>query len=174
MEKGHLDAALALLRKGAKATTSAIGSAAKLDDSSCLFAILADGQSSPQEALSFAASNENSVAAKALFQRFPELKSEIAHKTMLNEAAMRGSPDFVQLLIEQGANVNQIDNTGATPLMRAAMTGKTDAIRVLLASGANSQIKNRLGYDASYYAQLQHQTDAALVLQQYALTKNAR
>jgi hypothetical protein len=56
----------------------------------------------------------------------------------LHSAAMTGQADAVRLLLDNGADVNQVDNTWkVSPLDFAANYGHTNVVQVLLARGAD-------------------------------------
>jgi hypothetical protein len=57
--------------------------------------------------------------------------------TALHSAAGTGNVELVELLLENGANVNTPDVTGATPLHEAAKRGHLKAAELLLAHGAD-------------------------------------
>lgn len=79
--------------------------------------------------------------------------------------------DFAQMLIEYGANVNDVErgkrnkgnSTRETPLIAAARTGKLDLVKFLVLKGANINYQNEFGqsalsesimvnrYEVSYY-----------------------
>lgn len=50
--------------------------------------------------------------------------------------------EMVELLIEYGADVNHIDQTGNTPLMHAVIGGKPKIVEYLILKGANQDLKN--------------------------------
>ena len=52
------------------------------------------------------------------------------------------------MLIEYGANVNQVSSAGQTPLILAAVGGHGALARVLLESGADPRAVNRHGQTA--------------------------
>ena len=61
--------------------------------------------------------------------------------TPLHEAARLGKSDLTQLLIENGANLNIINNTGKTPLDLAKSVYESDYIKtanILKANGAKT------------------------------------
>jgi ankyrin repeat protein len=66
----------------------------------------------------------------------------------LNKAASGDHPEKVDQLIATGANVNQADKDGATPLINAAQSGKAPVIRKLVESGANVNAVDHDGYSA--------------------------
>ena len=52
-------------------------------------------------------------------------------------AVMKADSKNVQTLLRKGANANEKDSRGMTPLMIAAERGDTDIVQVLLAKGAD-------------------------------------
>jgi hypothetical protein len=72
-------------------------------------------------------------------------------RTALYAAIDMGHIDIVNLLLEQGANVNYQDARGTTPLMAAGETcgPYPTLVRVLLAKGADERLKNKKGLNAT-------------------------
>ncbi len=60
-------------------------------------------------------------------------------------AARSGSAECVSLLLERGADPNERDDSGRTPLMAA---GSADVVRTLLAAGAARDAVDEYGHDA--------------------------
>jgi len=56
--------------------------------------------------------------------------------TPLNYAAANGNVEIIRIMVEHGANPNQIDIHKNTPLKVAEKAGKTDAVAVLKELGA--------------------------------------
>ncbi|MEL6117160.1 ankyrin repeat domain-containing protein [Photobacterium sp. SP02] len=52
-------------------------------------------------------------------------------------------PESIQFLIDQGLDVNAIDNYGYTPLIYAVRQRNVQVIRILLENGANEAIEHR-------------------------------
>lgn len=67
-------------------------------------------------------------------------------------AAETGKAEFVQLLIESGADVNQSDEDGWTVLMYATLEGYFDIVKVLVKAGADVNIQSPEGEYALYIA----------------------
>ena len=63
----------------------------------------------------------------------------------LIEAAENGHVEVCLFLIEQGANINYIDELGRTPLHRAATNGHAEVCRLLLEQGTDVHATNWLG-----------------------------
>tara|TARA_B110000211_G_C13948913_1_gene495205 strand:+ start:128 stop:829 length:702 start_codon:yes stop_codon:yes gene_type:complete len=73
----------------------------------------------------------------------------------LHTAAYKGYTDIVAILLQHGANVNQEDNGGATPLHGAAeMEGDigTAMVTMLLRNGAYVNQRDNRGHTPLYYA----------------------
>lgn len=60
--------------------------------------------------------------------------------------------DMVQLLVANGANVDEREKTGHTPVIYAAQMGKLDILKVLVDSGANIHMETNDGGSALYMA----------------------
>ena len=61
----------------------------------------------------------------------------------LHEAARTGKVEVVKLLIDLGANVNNADSSGATPLLNAVEARRgVEVVKLLLAAGAQVNFKN--------------------------------
>jgi ankyrin repeat protein len=60
--------------------------------------------------------------------------------------------DICELLIANGANVNAVDENGATPLMLAAANGKTAVVQLLLQKGGKASQKDNKEKTALDYA----------------------
>lgn len=71
-------------------------------------------------------------------------------RSPLYAAIEMGYTDLIALLLEKGANVNQKDGNGVTPLMAAGQNGGpyTKMVRLLLDKGANPAIKDGNGMTA--------------------------
>jgi ankyrin repeat protein len=59
--------------------------------------------------------------------------------TPLNYAAANGNADIIRLMVEEGADVNQVDVRGNTPLLSAKKAGKTEAVQLLIELGATEE-----------------------------------
>lgn len=70
----------------------------------------------------------------------------------LHRAACWGFEDVVEELIEDGADVMDIDPIGETALHKAVRLGRMEAARTLLENGANANQKDGLGFTALHWA----------------------
>jgi ankyrin repeat protein len=137
-----------------------------------------------QPGILLAMKGQSYKAAQVLFAQ-PALKVDEANpvgETALLMAAMRGSVDWCQRLLDRGAQLNRpgwsalhyaatstepkvitmlldrgaaIDAqaaNGATPLMMAASYGSEDVVALLLARGANPKLLDKRGVDAVGHA----------------------
>ena len=79
----------------------------------------------------------------------------------------RGDVRTVQYLLNQGLNVDYIDNKGNFPLLMASSFGRLELIKFLLDEGANIDLVNPRGESALSKAIERGQTEVASLLQQY-------
>ena len=59
---------------------------------------------------------------------------------------MLGHTEAVNLLVEQGADVDCRNRDGATPLLSAAFLGQAKPVRLLIENGADVNARNNAGY----------------------------
>jgi ankyrin repeat protein len=67
---------------------------------------------------------------------------------LLHRAASSCPAEVLELLLQQGAELNGRDFFGATALMAAAKAGKISSVRVLIAAGADVHARNEDGMNA--------------------------
>lgn len=72
--------------------------------------------------------------------------------TSLHIACREGNVEIAKILIENGANVNLVDNEGWSPLMRASLNGNENLVDLLLKNGAKSQLLNSINESALIHA----------------------
>jgi ankyrin repeat protein len=77
--------------------------------------------------------------------------TETAFASPIHEAAVAGDVELVEMLIENGADVDDRDVHGYTPLLLAIQAGNTDIAKVLIAGGAdvNARAVNDGGEDVT-------------------------
>ena len=69
-----------------------------------------------------------------------------AYATSMHVAAALGYADILLLLLENGANLEDLDKYFITPLHRASWTGTLEAVRCLLDHGANIEARDDEGW----------------------------
>lgn len=63
-----------------------------------------------------------------------------SYPTALHAACANGQVEMARLLLSSGADANQLDRNGVTPLMRAATIGSRDLVKLLLSHGADPKL----------------------------------
>jgi len=76
-------------------------------------------------------------------------------------------PAIVELLINHGAQVNNLDNSNTTPLIRAASKRNTEIVRILLENGAQVNHQNKYGDPALTFAVDNQDIDTIRLLLSY-------
>ena len=79
-------------------------------------------------------------------------------------AADIGNSNIVEILLENGANINDTDEHGLTLLMKASIYNNTNVIELLLSKGVDIHAQNMNGATAILYASLHSQKDAIQLL----------
>ena len=69
---------------------------------------------------------------------------DILGRTPLHQAAAKGDPEIILMLIEYGANVNAQTISGETPLMKAISFYQVEATKILLRFGADPNMVNNV------------------------------
>ena len=69
-------------------------------------------------------------------------------------AAEGGHDNLVSLLVERGAEKDQVDEQGSTALIGASKAGNLSTVELLIKRGVNLKAQNKSGHDAEYYAKL--------------------
>uniref|UniRef100_A0A1I8EC26 ANK_REP_REGION domain-containing protein n=1 Tax=Wuchereria bancrofti TaxID=6293 RepID=A0A1I8EC26_WUCBA len=84
--------------------------------------------------------------------------------TALHHAAHIGSLRLVKLLVKEGWNIHEVDDTGATALHLAAAKGFTNVTRLLVMVGANCEHIDQQGRTPIFYACLGGQAHTLSVM----------
>lgn len=87
----------------------------------------------------------------ALLSRYPQHR-QVSLNNELQSTSIKGSASQILQLVESGANVNDVDSQGGTPLMHAANSGNEEAIKALVEHGADVQKKGVGGVTPLYLA----------------------
>ena len=75
-----------------------------------------------------------------------------------------GNSNIVEMLLENGANINDTDEHGLKPLMKASIYNNTNVIELLLSKGVDIHYQNMNGATAILYASLHSQKKAIQML----------
>jgi len=81
----------------------------------------------------------------------PDQETGSIGKTLLYSAIMHGRRENVRLLVEAGADLNNQDGNGQTPMMTAAAVDKFWIVRFLLDAGADPSVKNTSSNNVTWY-----------------------
>jgi len=96
-------------------------------------------------------------------------------KSLLHRASALGNVDFIDILLNNGAEVEAQDELGVTPLQMACMFGHLEAARTLLGAGANVNATMRDGRTALYFATQEKNKDiVALLLAEGAIPNDVK
>lgn len=79
-------------------------------------------------------------------------KQNIGGATALHIAAREANLEIVKILVQNGADVNVVDNEGWTPAMRAALAGDAQIVDFLISNGAQLNQTNVVGESAIIHA----------------------
>lgn len=98
--------------------------------------------------------NDQASLLSAALSTYPTLIDvvDINQRTLVHKAAEAGSWGCIEVLAWAGANIDQADVTGETPLHRALARRHLDASRMLLDLGANPNARNTYGATPTLYA----------------------
>ncbi|OVE74849.1 hypothetical protein BVX97_06215 [bacterium E08(2017)] len=96
------------------------------------------------------------------------VKKATKHKNILKAIAKKDMDD-VRAHIANGADINEQNNAGWSPLHYAVVRGNKDAVQILLDSGANVDLQTKTGKSALIFASDRNHIDIAKLL----LEKNA-
>src|SRR5438477_5453817 len=92
----------------------------------------------------------------------------------LSDAVLYGQTDAVREAIAKGADVNQPDTTGMTPLMIAAEQGRTGIAEMLIAAGASVRASAGDGTTALMHAASANRLETLRLLLDRGADPNAR
>jgi ankyrin repeat protein len=101
--------------------------------------------------------NSNDIQGVSFFSKAGGIlvnQKNIGGATALHIACREGFYEIAKILIENGADVNSVDNEGWTPLMRANINGHHELVALLVAKGVQSGGLNYTGESAIMHATL--------------------
>lgn len=79
---------------------------------------------------------------RCLEQAYTSFGNSVEDLDLLHEAALRKMPNAIKRLVQDGADPNERDSSGQTPLHRAASVDEEESVRVLLELGSNPHIED--------------------------------
>lgn len=117
--------------------------------------------------VSLAIRGRHSSIMKTLLERGADVNvaSEDRGDTPLMEAAVRGEPEILDLLIESDADLNVVNKNRQTALMLAIGESYTHIARRLIQAGASDVGPDELGMTALKYARLFHHDEIVALLE---------
>ena len=127
-EKGHMECCKLLLNAGADVTATSI-------DGTALQIVFDHNHAELVEELTAA-----------------EIKKTIASRLPLIKSIRKGNLEFIEKMIQTGADVNYTDEEGNTPLIMAVDVGNEAVVKLLLEKGAEINRVNDEGKSALYTA----------------------
>ena len=92
--------------------------------------------------------------------------TDIASTPLMN-AAYRGNTNIINMLLENGADINYTTDFGMTALMMAASFNQFEAAKVLLENNADTSITDEYGRTALDLAKLEDYKDIVELLEKY-------
>ena len=82
-------------------------------------------------------------------------------------AAYRGNTNIINMLLENGADINYTTDFGMTALMMAASFNQFEAAKVLLENNADTSVTDEYGRTALDLAKLEDYKDIVELLEKY-------
>ena len=120
--------------------------------------------------LILAVEDENIQEVIATIKREPEYINAPSHddqQTALHRAVQGGFFEAIKALVENGAEINQQDKGGKTPLFLAARENHTSVIKYLIDKGADRNIPNNIEEKPIEIAKYYEQHQAVALLKTY-------
>ena len=96
-----------------------------------------------------------------------ELNTPEVGVTPLQLAASSGSPEAVQILLQQGADADRADDFGRTPIFIGVEKGNAEVVALLAAAGADVDAPERTGITPMRLAEEQGDRNIIQVLEAY-------
>jgi len=96
-----------------------------------------------------------------------------AHKVNLSFATQRRTLHTIKQMVEDGADVNQQDSLGSTPLFGAVRENRHDVVEYLVTQGADVKYKTKKAYSPLHSAILFGNTDSFMYLLDKGADKNS-
>lgn len=84
--------------------------------------------------------------------------------SLLHKAAYLGLEEAIRTMLDEGADPNEIDEQGETPLHKAAREGHCDAVNALIEFGADVNAVNVMGMTPLHWVALNGRSAVAALL----------
>lgn len=91
----------------------------------------------------------------------------------LSDAIIYGTADLVKQMVDAGAEINEIDNYGYTPIVQCAIVNDVEKAKVLLAAGAKVDFDDLTGRTALHWAADNANMELCELLLSYGANPNA-
>lgn len=154
-EAGFSELGFAVIRRQIKVVELLLESGANVEG----------GSDSKETPLFAAVDNGDTKMAHLLLQAGASMKRDTEDVPFLCIAAQRGYEDMVKSFLEHGAEVDESDDEGCTPLLYAAAFGHTMVARILIEmGGANSAHRDENNWTAQSHAKQAGHEDVASLL----------
>mmetsp|Transcript_21104 Transcript_21104/g.41010 ORF Transcript_21104/g.41010 Transcript_21104/m.41010 type:complete len:607 (+) Transcript_21104:222-2042(+) len=111
-----------------------------------------------------AARSGNTRVMRILMGEGVKMESDINGRTPIGEAAAHGHLEAVAVLLNYGADANEVDEDGDTPLMKAAGKGHVEIMSMLIGENAHVDGRNEDGKTALMFAAFEGRCDAISLL----------
>jgi len=103
-----------------------------------------------------------------------EASDDAASVKKLYEAIWADDGNEVVRLLQEGADVNTVDERGSTPLMQACFGGKLSIVQSLVEAGADVNAVDDNGQMALHYAVIGAHDDAVASIAEYLLSRGSK
>ena len=87
--------------------------------------------------------------------------------TLLHLAASHGFGDVVEILLQHGANINELTNSNETLLHCSVRSRSKRCVEICLQHGADKTIKNKLGYTPLDFAKALKYPEIAKIIEEF-------
>lgn len=126
------------------------------------------------DAFQSAIQGKQEATFKSLLNRLKQIanKKELAEELAagLRYASYWGRAEMVEHLLDQGANIDERDLDGDSPLAIAAANGHLEVVQVLIKKGAQIRTVNKEGKSALFLAEVNGHSEVGNVLAKQGLT----
>jgi hypothetical protein len=159
-----------LLKRGAKPSPEVLSAAVVWKGAASIVAELLDRGVPVGDALRGAVGSRDTGIVRLLLA-----KTTVKGTGAFVSAAQGNDVEMMRLLAKAGADVNEADEGGLTPLIWLSLMHKTDAVGAMLELGANPDVKDKLGLTAlDHAADVEWADPRTAVVLRNAVSQSAR